>query len=60
MQLFGAAHRHRPGAGLLERAQVLGHVALQGEHSDDGSSRASSFLLDGVAALREEAGAARR
>src|ERR1700723_2828998 len=35
MELLGAAHRHRAGADLLERAQVLGYIALQGEHPDN-------------------------
>jgi len=30
------ADRRGPRASGLERAQVLGHVALQGEHADDG------------------------
>jgi hypothetical protein len=37
IELLGAAHRDRFRADCLERAQVLGDVALKGEHPDDRS-----------------------
>jgi hypothetical protein len=36
VEFLRAADRRRPRPGGLERTQVLGHVALQGEHADDG------------------------
>ena len=35
MQLLRPAHRDGGGLDFLERAQVLGDIALQGEHPDD-------------------------
>jgi hypothetical protein len=36
VEFLRAADRRWPRPGGLERTQVLGHVALQGEHADDG------------------------
>jgi hypothetical protein len=36
VEFGGAAHRDRPRARGLERAHVVDHVALQGEHADQG------------------------
>ena len=52
MEFLRAAHRRGLAAGRLERAQVLGHVALKGEHTDDRLHRSS------LSAQRSEAGAA--
>src|SRR6266516_1053921 len=43
VEFLRAADRRRPRPGGLERTQVLGHVALQGEHADDGLHASSGY-----------------